>query len=114
MPKKRFNAEQIVTLLRQIEVSMRRETRRQWPAGMRGYRCSARFLCLGRNHQIQSNRLPPFQNPPMFALGHKRTNHRRPKPTVVRCCPKADIERHIQGSIWLAVYESTPSIMAAS
>src|ERR1039457_5817164 len=24
---------------------------------------------------------------------HKRTNHRRPKPTVVSCCPKADIDR---------------------
>ena len=29
MPKKRFSEEQIVTLLRQIEVSMAQETRRQ-------------------------------------------------------------------------------------
>ena len=26
----------------------------------------------------------------MSALGHKRTNHPRPKSTFVRCCPKAD------------------------
>jgi hypothetical protein len=32
----------------------------------------------------------------------------RPKPAFVRCCPKADIELRIQGSIWLAAYGSTP------
>ena len=36
MPKKRFNAEQIVTLLRQIEVSIAQGKRRRSPAGMRG------------------------------------------------------------------------------
>ena len=38
MSKKRFSAEQIVTLLRQIEVLMAQVNLRRRPAEMRGYR----------------------------------------------------------------------------
>ena len=38
MPKKRFGAEQIVTLLRQIEVLMARARRHRRRAGKPGYR----------------------------------------------------------------------------
>jgi hypothetical protein len=41
MPKKRFSAEQIVTLLRQIEVSMAQANLRRWLAGTPAYRSRA-------------------------------------------------------------------------
>ncbi len=41
MPKKRFSPEQIVTLLRQIEVTMARVKRRNFLAGRRGFRNGA-------------------------------------------------------------------------
>ena len=42
MAKKRFNAEQIVTLLRQIEVAMGlRVNQPRWPVGKPGYRSRA-------------------------------------------------------------------------
>jgi hypothetical protein len=44
----------------------------------------------------------------LSALGHKRTNRPWLKSIFVRFGPKADIEWRIQGSDWLAVYESTP------
>ena len=39
IPKKRFSIEQIVTLLRQIELSITRRNLRRELAGMRAYRC---------------------------------------------------------------------------
>jgi hypothetical protein len=42
MPKKRFSAEQIVTLLRQIEVLMAQANPRRRPAGMPTYRSKLR------------------------------------------------------------------------
>jgi hypothetical protein len=45
---------------------------------------------------------------PMSGSGQTLRSYSAYGPTFVRCSPKADIERRIQDSIWLAVYEPAP------
>jgi hypothetical protein len=73
MPKKSFSAEQIVTLLRQIEVSMAQGKQRRRPAGKWEYRNRTMRRAAQRRNLLQPEGSAGHHRAVAQALQHRQT-----------------------------------------
>src|ERR1039457_4465422 len=94
MPKKRFGAEQIVTLLRQIEVSMAQGKSARRPAGIRAYRSRIKRRMPQSGNLLQLERsavvIEQWRRHYNTIRPHSALNYRPPAPQTF-----ASLARHL-------------------